>query len=287
MKSPRARRVTLAFALAILASPALAQDSGSKAETPARPAPAPDAGGAAAEAPKEAPKPEEPTVEVKGNRYRFRMNTGAGMVGILPNGLKWEKRIASAVYAECKEKDPGAGLRIHWVEGMEGEVFVLRETLKEWKDLGALTEDQKLAIRERYLADRAEALAAREKAAKAEAEKLGVLDPLGKPVTEDQAAAAAAKAAAEKEAEAAAKKGDDLLKKFPAPEWGRKKLDEILQREVNVGSFRTADEAEFISGFKLWSEAYIRKQQKEAETGKKEAGSGEKSGETPAKPVAK
>jgi hypothetical protein len=256
--------VASALASALASGAALAQDGAKPVEAPAaRPAPAADAPKDAPRPSSEAPKVEE-KIEVKGNRYRFKLANGSVIVGVLPNGLHWERLDFNGDYEDCKEKDEGAGVRIQWVMDMDGDVFLQRREMSEFKDLGALTEEQKLAIRERVLADKVRLLEEREKLAKAEAEKLGVKMDAPKGDAEAEAVAAA-KAAEEREAAEAIRKGDELLKKFPPEHWSKMRLDEILQRQYVTGVFPSKDESEFIDGFKLWTAAVIRKKTREAE----------------------
>ncbi|HEU4395925.1 MAG TPA: hypothetical protein VFS92_10190, partial [Planctomycetota bacterium] len=61
-------------------------------------------------------------VEVKGNRFRIKMVHGAQIEGVLAAGVRWEKIDEQGEYEECKETDKGAGLRLSYVLGMEGDI---------------------------------------------------------------------------------------------------------------------------------------------------------------------
>jgi len=224
---------TLAVSGAVAPSTALAQDEG-------RPAPA---------KPKE---PDAPAPEVKGNRFRLKLNRGSIIEGILPQGLHWEKQDVGGEYVDAAETEKGAGIRLQYVLNLDGDIFVQRADIAEIKDLGALTEEDKLQIQRQVLATRKKALEERERVLREEMAKMAAagraqLEQEGKS-TEKKGTPAEKKAAMEAEEK---KKGDALLVKFPPPDWGDKKLQEILRREVVNGIFRSEEEKEFIDNFKL------------------------------------
>jgi hypothetical protein len=263
--------LALPFALAVLAlSPGLAfaQDGGGrKPEEPA-------GGPAPAAAPVEKPKAEEAPPEVKGNRFRVKLKRGSQIEGVLPQGVVWEKRDQMGEYIEAAETEKGAGLRLHYVLNLEGDIFVLKADIEEIKDLGALTDEDKLLIQRQVLTTRKKALEEREKALRAEMEKLAAA---GREQQEEDAKAGNKKPGpGDKKGGKEAlerKKGDELLKKFPPPDWGEKKVEDVLRREVINGIFRSDEEKEFIDNIKLWQDALAR--QTKAEAAKKEGGGDE------------
>jgi hypothetical protein len=234
---------------------------------------------AAAPAPAPAPKEQVDTqVDVKGSRFRVTLNHGPRIEGILPQGVYWEKLdTMTGEYEESQESDAGAGLRMYYVLGMEGDLFIRKSTIKEIKDLGALTEEQKRAIRDQVIADRKQKITDREKALKEEMSKMKVRER-----DEARKADAAKKEegkADEKSSAAAAeeeKKGDALLEKYPYPDWSEERRTDILKRRYTIGRFPDEEEKVFIdeANFKLWKAALERKQK--AEEKKKEASKEEK-----------
>jgi FKBP-type peptidyl-prolyl cis-trans isomerase len=219
-------------------------------------------GGAATTLPMLPPKAkDEPPPEVKGSRFRLKLKNGNVVEGVLPEGLVWEKLGMGGEYDEATETEKGAGIRLHYALGMEGHIFILRADIAEMKDLGALTDEQRLAIQKQVLDQRRKAQEEREKAFRAEMDKLAKAErEQAKKEAEEAKAKAEGKTVEKKPAASAADeaRGDDLLKRFPAPEWGQKRLKDILQREVVNGIFRNDLEKEFIDNFKLWKDAYDR-----------------------------
>ncbi len=262
----RARLALPAAFAALLAAalPAVAQEA-------PRPGPASEGGDAA-------PRAEDPQaqVEVKGNRFRVKLRVGSEIEGVLPRGLFWEKQDRIGDYVPAKEKDKGAGIRLYYVLNMEGELFIKRAdiALREesgasslvLRDLGALTEEQKSAIRERVLAQRRKVIEDREKTVKAEMEKFAKEEEEKKrKETEKQGAAKEGEASAPASEDEEAKKGDALLAKYPPPDWGEEKIKDIEHREVVLGVFRNEQEKEFIDNFALWKASKERMDKAEAE----------------------
>jgi hypothetical protein len=237
---------------------------------PAPAPPPPESGPGPAPAPAEEPAarqgdPEEidTNVEVKGDRYRVKLKNGSQIEGLLPRGVVWEKLDeAGDEYVECKQEDKGAGLRLHFVLNLEGELFVRSMDIAEGKEgiknLGELTEEQRIAIREQVLTQRRRALEEREKAVREELRRIAA-------EREEEERKAREKEAREKgrtreEEEAVIRKGEELLKKFPPEEWSEDRLKEILRREVVNGIFRNDVEKEFIDSFKDWKAANERRE---------------------------
>jgi len=247
-----------------------------------------------AQPPATKPKAEEPPPEVKGSRYSITLRTGGKVEGILPQGVRWEKRDQYGEFVEAAETEKGAGLRLNYVLNMEGDIFVQKKDIAEVKDLGALTDEQKLAIKDKVLANRKKALEEREKIFREEMAKQGAAAKEAAKEAEKEAKGKGEEKVGEKKegeekgekkqvvSESDQKKGDALLEKFPPAEWGPKRLKDILRREVVNGIFRNDEEAEFIVNFDLWKDAFERKAKEEDEkegtvpdSESKEAGSGE------------
>lgn len=266
------RRLALAapFALAsLLALPArsFAQGAG-EAEAEAK----------AAEPIPKAPVVDAPPPEVKGNRYQITLKSGAKIEGLLPQGVAWEKRDQLGEYVEAAETEKGAGLRLNYVLNMEGDIFIQKKDISEVKDLGALTDEQKLAIKEAVLKARKKILEEREKINREELARIAAAskeaDAKGaKGAGETKKATEEEKKAAKEEKDR--KRGDELLKKFPSDEWSPKTIEEIKQRSVINGIYPTADEQEFIDNIALWKEAVARRDKEAAEKEAGDEGTGE------------
>jgi len=214
------------------------------------------------------PAPEQPPPEVKGNRFRVTLKSGAKIEGLMPQGVAWEKRDELGDYVEATETEKGAGLRLNFVLSMEGDIFILKRDIEEVKDLGALTEEQKLAIKESVLAARKKILEEREKINREEMARIAAAakeaDGKGAKGAADGKKETDADKKAAKEAKDRAR-GDELLKKFPDDEWNPKRIDEIQQRSVVNGIFPTRDEQEFIDNIALWKDAVARRDKAAAE----------------------
>ena len=270
-------RSAVPFALAaLLAVPALAQDEGAK--------PPPKA-----EAPPSAPKSEVDTrVEIRGNRYRLKLKRGTQIEGLLPRGLIWEKMDQFGDYEEAKEADKGSGLRVFYVLNMDGDIFIKRSDILDEdgiKDLGAPTLEEVLALQQKVISQRKKVVEDREKAVREEIQRLGAS---AKEEERKAAGGGKGKPGEGKKGEGAGTgsdevaKGDALLEKFPPPDWSKKRIEDIYQRETINKVYRTPEEAEFIAGFNLWKSALDRREKAEAEKkAKEESGKETEKKETP------
>jgi len=212
-------------------------------------------------------------VDVRGNSFEIKLVNNARIEGILPQGKRWERLDQFGEYEECEENDKGAGLRLHYVLGMEGETFIKRQDIDSIRDLGALTDEQKRSIRDQVIAQRKKLIEEREKALREE------LRRMAEEAREAEARAAEAtgrKRAEERAAtEAEIKKGEDLLKKFPPESWSEQRAKDILHREIVNGIFRNTEEREFIDNLPAWKSALERRKAAEAkEKGESEGGGG-------------
>lgn len=271
------RRLAVALAV-LLAAPAaaLAQDGG-KSRKPA-PEDAPEA-----EEIDPQPRAEVDTqVDVRGNRFSMKLSHGARIEGVLPQGKRWERLDEAGEYEECAETDKGAGLRLYYVLGMEGDIFIKKTDIVEIRDLGALTDEQMRAIREKVIAQRKKVIDEREKALREELKRMAEerkqeearkSEEKGRKKAEEKAAT-----------DADVKRGEDLLKKFPPDQWSEQRAKDILHREIVNGIFRNAEEREFIDNLKEWKAAFLRTLTEEEREALKEKEKEEKgSGETPPK----
>jgi len=220
-------------------------------------------------------------VDVRGNRFSMKLATGARIEGVLPQGKRWERLGDVGEYEECAETDKGAGLRLYYVLGMEGDIFIKKVDIAEIRDLGALTDEQMRAIREKVISQRKKVIEEREKtlreelkrmAAERKQEEARASEEKGRKKAEEKAAG-----------EAEMKKGEELLKKFPPDQWSEQRAKDILHREIVNGIFRNAEEREFIDNLKEWKAAWLRTLTDEEKEELKAKEKEQKEGETPPK----
>ncbi len=258
-----------ALLLAGFAVPAVAQDSGAAG---GKKAPAEEEDGASdleKEIQAKIAKELDQRVEVKGKRYEISLKRGSKIVGVLPRGLIWEKLDRYGDYVECKEKDKGSGLRLQYVMGMDGDIFIKRDDMKDGskglKDLGQLTEAQKSKIRDEVIKARRKVIVEREKTMRKELDRL-LADRAAKDGEGGEGSAdGEGEEGGDEEMTKEEKEGEALLKKFPPPEWSEDRLAAIKEREVISGIYRNKTEGEFIDNFKAWKTALARRMLKEAE----------------------
>jgi hypothetical protein len=195
MARPFPTVLSLAAALAASAT-AFAQDApgGTGRAAPDGRGAADSQGATAAQAAAGDARPEELTSEadLRGIRCRVVLRRGAAVDGVLPAGINWERRIDGG-FTPAKREDAGAGLRVFFVMGMDGEIFVDAAQVGEVVERGALSEEQAEEIRLKILAERRKALDERRKqlllreaAVQAELERItaGVAPVIQQPLAE-------------------------------------------------------------------------------------------------------
>jgi hypothetical protein len=236
----------------------------------------------AQEEPEKAPAPSAPAqevdtqVDVRGSRFEVKLVHGSRIQGVLPQGKRWERLDADGEYEECAETDKGSGIRLYYVLGLEGDIFIRRQDITELRDLGALTEEQVRAIRDQVIAQRKKVIEEREKALREELRRMAE----EKKAQEARSAEETGRKKAEEKAatEVEVQKGEELLKKFPPEEWSEQRAKDVLHREIVNGIFRNAEEREFIDNLKAWKAALARRAAEEEKPAPDEGG-----GETPPK----
>jgi hypothetical protein len=234
------------------------------------PAPAPTPTPEEGETPAtDAAKAEE--IDVRGNRFKVKLKRGSVVHGVLPRGVYWERLDMLGDYVEAKKGDTGAGVRIQFVLGMEGDIFIQEKDIAEIEDLGALTEEERDRIRDRILSDRRRAIEARERSLREDLDRIRDMAAAGK--AEDAAAEKAASEKAESGEPVLTDEeafGEQLLSRFSPETWGAKRKTEINQNQVN-GIFPDHEEVEFLRNFSAWEKAYERRLRLEREKVEKEA----------------
>jgi hypothetical protein len=256
--------------LALAASEVAAQEAG--APPPAR---SPAAGTSPGAAPGAA---EEPPPVVSGIRARLVLKRGSVLEGILPRGEVWETQDPLGGYEPASRDDPRAGIRVHYVLGIEGAMFFRSEEIQELKTLGPVEETREKSIQENVLDARRRALEEQERRIQAEMERILGKKKAGEvaakppkeaaPAADPKAPAGGAASAGTKGAASPGKpdpaaerrrKGDELLERFPFPDWSERRAETILWRERVTDMKRDPEEAAFLAGLELWKEALERR----------------------------
>ncbi len=217
---------------------------------------------------------------VAGSRARLLLKRGTVLEGILPRGVVWEAQDRLGGYEPVSRDDPRAGIRVYYVLGIEGAMFFRREEIEELKDLGPLEEAREKSIQENVLDARRKALEEQEKKIQAELERIlgkrkageiGAKPPkAAAPAAEPPPPAAGAASASPSTKGSAApgkpdpaaerkRKGDELLERFPYPDWSERRAETILWRERVTDMKRDPEEAAFLAGLELWKEALERR----------------------------
>ena len=264
--------------LGVLGASAALGDEGAKSAPPAAPSPAPAA---------EAPSPSSALGaegELRGMRCRLVLRGRAVIEGVLPEGKAWEKRDEKGQFVPAQEKEPGAGLRLFFAMGMDGEIFIRTSDIKDVVDLGNVSDEIAAALKEKILAERRRLLEEKEELVRKELARIlgseqapapapASTAPLASAETPAATAApAAAPPVASAETPAAAKispeearrrKGDALLDKFPSPDWSEKRYLELYDRIRLAKVAPDTQEQEFLDGFELWKEALGRRKKAE------------------------
>lgn len=274
------------FGLLGVATEALAQDAGGgrpggaggppPLPAPGQTPPPAESGGdaskgaepAKAEGTKPAAGAVDEMVEVRGNRFKIRLKRGSVIHGILPKGLFWERQDLMGDYEPSKKGADGAGLRIQYVLGMDGDIFVLERDIAEIEDMGALSEEDRARIRERILADRRKIIEERERALRSELDRIRDMaseHPDGEGTGEAVKPEGDGSGMTEEE-----KAGEALLEEFPPTDWGPKRKSEILQAQTN-GIFPNDREVIFLRSYSQWEKALERRRKLEAEKADREA----------------
>lgn len=197
--------------------------------------------------------PAPSAASAEGRTATVKLKTGRSLSGaVLADGV-WEKRDASGAWSAAKREDAGAGVRVWYVDGLDGYLFVRAADVQDvvvegaWGDAEKKAQDKLRADAERRAADERKALAekrARQDAADAKA---------AEDASRTAGAVAEAKAKAAEEAKIAGWKA--LLAEFPEDKWKVESPEEIRRRSVVVGVLPNAEERRFLAVFADWKAA--------------------------------
>ncbi len=212
------------------------------------------------------PAPEAPLAPVHGTRYRVLLRNGRAVLGVVRVPGIFERRTIDG-YQEVDRTQPDAGVRLWWVRGQDGYVFVLAKQVVALDKLGELDEaagreiaEQRVALERRAVDERDQLRRAREErreaeraAAAAAAAGTAGTGPAAPPVD-----AAGGPVAPSPAMDAAAKLGryTALLQRYPPGRWTPETPKDIERRKVLMDLFPTAEEKEFLLVYPDWLDAY-------------------------------
>lgn len=299
------RRITIVAALMVLflalsATQALAQSS-TKPDRSRMPAPEPEEQpekqpekkpeqpeAKKPPATKKAPVPEQPPAEkvelkpVTGEKVWVRLKNGDVINGVAKGQTVEVHQGARYVKAKSKD-DPGAGIRVWYVSGMNGFMFFPYNTVEKVEFQGQLTEDEGIEIArlieyeqrrsERERIRVAQELEAKrlEREAKKKAEEEAATGEGGEEVaaasTKPGKGEAKDDGKTETDAERAAKIRE-LLKRFPPEKWKPSRLAEIKDRQLILNIYPSEEDKAFMQNYDLWLEGYEIWRKEKASSGK-------------------
>lgn len=198
-----------------------------------------------------------------------KLKTGRSMHGaVLVEGV-WEKRDASGAWVAAKRDEAGAGVRVWYVDGLDGFLFVRAADVTDVSITGPFGDAEKRAAEkqrteaERRAAEERKALAEK-RAKQAEADAAAAEE-----ARKSEEAAAGARAKAEHEARV--ERWKKLLDEFPADLWKVETPAEIDRRRIVMDLLPTAQEKRFLAVFEDWKLALEWKKAEDERKAKEKA----------------
>ena len=196
------------------------------------------------------------------NRCTVKYASGGTVRGVLLAGASWEKRDQAGDFVPAKRDERDAGLRLWYVDGADGFMFVAASRVSEVTLEGVFTDDDLRAMRRDVAAANARADAARKAAAADKAARSADKGPPTKPTD-----ASAEQPEATKPAEATSVETDTvpaptrarwnaLLAKFPTPKWTPESPSEIRHQWIINHIPMTPAQREFVGAYDEWLAAY-------------------------------
>jgi hypothetical protein len=173
----------------------------------------------------------------------------------------WERREDYGGWRGAKRDDRGAGVRLWWVNDLDGFMFVPATEILELRVLGTITNEQsqESAKRRRESSERAEAERDRIDQAKDQAEDTQAQAKFLLAEVEKARREATAMALVDQQKKddvAKAKRWAELLSRFPPDKWTLETPKEIDKRRTVMHVFPNDDEIEFLKAFDEWKEAW-------------------------------
>jgi hypothetical protein len=255
--------ITAAVLAAVAAGGVSARADDPPGKTP-EPTPAPATKPAQDAKPAQDPKaaPETKAApSIAGQRVRVKLRNGGVIEGVALASGTWERRDAKDGWLGVKRGSKGAGIRLWWVQDLDGFQFVVESEIVEMQLLGPVTSEETRELQKR--AEESKAAAERERlrrqteraAAEDVADKArSLLDEVEKAKAE--AAAAKAKDAGKPSETSLAKRWAELLAKFPPDVWTPATPAEIERRKIVLVLFPNEQEKAFLAVLDEWKPAY-------------------------------
>lgn len=215
---------------------------------------------------------------IDGIDCRVELHTGRRVRGVVRQQSIWERptRTEAGFGWETVDRDhPEAGVRLWYVNMLDGYVFIKQSHVAEIESFGALSVESSDAI----------VKATEQGRLAAKAERARLLEERKARIAAERAAAEAAEsAAAEGEEGASAESGEAtaeadgaadveqlasltaLLVRFPPSRWSLDTPQKVEHRRVILGLAPSSEEKEFLEVFEEWKKAYtIWRQAQDAE----------------------
>jgi hypothetical protein len=203
---------------------------------------------------------EKPGSTVVGQRVRVKLRHGGTIEGVVLASSTWERRDLKDGWLAARRGVKGAGIRLWWVQDLDGFQFVAEGEILEMTVLGSVTDDETKALQKRAEETKAAAERERERleaeraaAAEAEAAAKKLLAEVDKAKQDSDAKA---KEAAKPADEVKAQRWAELLAKYPPGTWTLDTPAEIERRKIVLGLFPNDEEKAFLAAFEEWKPAY-------------------------------
>ena len=213
------------------------------------------------EQPADAPRAEPATPKGSARRVRVRLRAGRTVEGVVLAPGTWERRDAVSGWVAARREDKGAGVRLWWIQDLDGFQFVSVRDMVELKEAGTVSAEQtrdaekrRREMAERTDAERAKADAERAAAASAEAKAKELIQAVE--AAKAEAAAAEAVKAATTVKPSDTKRFAELLGRFPPEKWKPTTPADIEHRRIILGVNPTEEDRAFLAVFDEWKKAW-------------------------------
>jgi len=196
-----------------------------------------------------------------GDRVRLKFRGGRMLDGVVLAKDGWERRDPKDGWVAAKRTDKGAGLRLWWVQDLDGYQFVRAADIVELRSQGAVPQDELEALARRRKAS-ADATDKRREAHDADRARMAAEEAKARALLEqvEQAKQEARELELQQaKEELQRRKGarwSELLEKFPPEKWTPDTPAEIQRRKIVLDVFPTEKEQEFLKLYDEWKEAW-------------------------------
>lgn len=222
-------------------------------------APAAKAGEGVAEdqAPAEEPAEESVLAPVTGEKVWVRIRPGVELSGIVRE-RHYEVFKNNRYVRAASPEEQGAGLRVFYVTGLNGFLFIRADSIIDVEFSGALTREEGLSIAKRLAEEEKRAEEEKARAAEEMQQRRLAARAAAEGRTEGDGGKAPGAGAGKATGGASDKalKLRELLVRFPPKDWTPARLDEIKRRAIILDIFPNEEESAFIENYDLWLEGY-------------------------------